>query len=133
MWIIEKQVSKGDYVYGVCKNHPKSSRYGYVLMHRLIAENALGRILKDDEIVHHKNGNKRGVQHQAVKPLAYGSRAPKRLCRNPMQFSPPDGSTRRDTINHSEVHSMKKRSGTDYMNKEPDDDNGGGEEEIALV
>lgn len=59
MWIIEKQVSKGDYVYGVCKSHPKSSRYGYVLMHRLIAENALGRILKDDEIVHHKNGNKR--------------------------------------------------------------------------
>lgn len=50
-----------------------------------------------------------------------------------MQFSPPDSSARRATINHSEVYSMKNRIGAEDVNREPDDDKGGGEEEIALA
>ena len=59
MWKIEKTVSKGDYFYGVCHEHPKANKFGYVLLHRLIVENFLGKILKDDEIVHHKDENKK--------------------------------------------------------------------------
>ena len=55
---IQKEVKKGNYLYGVCKEHPKAIKYGYVLLHRLIIENHLNRYLLDSEIVHHKDGNK---------------------------------------------------------------------------
>lgn len=35
--------------------HPKSNRQGYIMEHDLVMECAIGRHLKDDEIVHHIN------------------------------------------------------------------------------
>lgn len=58
-WKIEKFVSKGDYLYAVVKDHPTATKYGYVLAHRIIMENHLGRLLSPNEIVHHKNHNKK--------------------------------------------------------------------------
>jgi hypothetical protein len=37
----------------------KKYRGKYVYEHRLKAEQKIGRLLKDDEVVHHKNGVKR--------------------------------------------------------------------------
>lgn len=34
-------------------NHPKARQNGCVLEHRLVAEQIIGRILKDEEVVHH--------------------------------------------------------------------------------
>lgn len=59
MWIIERVVSKGKYNYAVVPNHPNAIRCGYVLEHRIVMENNLGRILLRTEIVHHKNDNKK--------------------------------------------------------------------------
>lgn len=59
MWKIEKIVSKGDYDYCVVIGHPKATSRNYVLHHRVVVENYLGRILNDDEIVHHVNGDKK--------------------------------------------------------------------------
>ena len=59
MWNIERIVSKGDYNYAVVPSHPKAIKFGYVLEHRIVMENYLCRSLDDDEVVHHKNGNKK--------------------------------------------------------------------------
>lgn len=59
MWKIEKIVSKGDYQYAVVKEHPNKTKNNYVLLHRVIVENHLGRLLNSDEVVHHINGDKR--------------------------------------------------------------------------
>ena len=60
MWNIESVVKNGNnrYKYAVVKNHPKATKRGYVLLHRVIMENHLNRLLYDDEIVHHINNDK---------------------------------------------------------------------------
>lgn len=45
-------------MYAVVHNHPYASKHGYVLLHRVVMENYLGRLLNKNEIVHHINGNK---------------------------------------------------------------------------
>jgi hypothetical protein len=59
MWNIQKVISKGDYNYVLCPEHPNASDAGYVLEHRVIMENYLGRVLNSNEVVHHKNHNKK--------------------------------------------------------------------------
>lgn len=59
MWNIEKVVSKGDYDYTIVKNHPSATKHGYVLLHRVIIENHLGRVLDASEVVHHINEDKK--------------------------------------------------------------------------
>ena len=59
MWNIKKVISKGDYQYALVPEHPKATRNGYVLLHRVIVENHLGRVLNSHEVVHHKDHNKR--------------------------------------------------------------------------
>lgn len=59
MWNIQKTVSKGDYVYAIVPEHPKATKNHYVLLHRVIMENLIGRMLTDEEIVHHKDHNKK--------------------------------------------------------------------------
>lgn len=59
MWNIRKIVSKGDYLYAVVPEHPKAIRSGYVLHHRIVMENYLGRLLTENEVVHHIDHNKK--------------------------------------------------------------------------
>ena len=58
-WNIRKVISKGDYVYALVPEHPNATKSGYVLMHRIIMENHLGRLLNANEVVHHKDHNKK--------------------------------------------------------------------------
>lgn len=59
MWNIKKIVSKGDYYYAVVPEHPNRTKNNYVLLHRVVMENHLGRLLGRDEIVHHIDENKK--------------------------------------------------------------------------
>lgn len=58
MWEVEKLIKKGDYQYALVRNHPNSTKNGYVLYHRIIMENHLGRLLNKYEVVHHINHDK---------------------------------------------------------------------------
>lgn len=55
-WKGGRRVQNGYYMVH-CPGHPKAI-LGYVYEHRLVMEQHLGRYLKKDEIVHHKNRNK---------------------------------------------------------------------------
>ena len=59
MWNIKKIISKGDYQYALVPEHPKATINGYVLLHRVIMENHIGRILNENEVIHHKDHNKK--------------------------------------------------------------------------
>lgn len=59
LWNIRKRILKGDYYYTYLPEHPNCTSNGYVLEHRAIFENNLNRMLSDDEVVHHKNKNKK--------------------------------------------------------------------------
>ena len=50
-----KTTRKDGYVSIYFPDHPKSSKDGYIMEHILVMECYIGRWLKDDEVVHHKN------------------------------------------------------------------------------
>lgn len=52
-------MSRGEYWYARLPEHPNSNCQGYILEHRVIMENKIGRLLDKSEIVHHKNDNKK--------------------------------------------------------------------------
>ena len=58
-WEYSKIVKKGCYFYAVVPEHPKSNDAGYVLEHRVVAENMIKRLLENDEVVHHIDGDKK--------------------------------------------------------------------------
>lgn len=57
-WKGGRKVSKKGYVMLYRPNYPYSMPNGYVYEHRYVMEKHLGRSLKHDEVVHHKNFNK---------------------------------------------------------------------------
>jgi hypothetical protein len=73
MWVIEKTVKKGKYLYAVVPDHPHASKRGYVLHHRVVVENALGRLLLRTEIVHHKNHQSHDNRIENLEVMALGA------------------------------------------------------------
>lgn len=70
MWKIEKIVSKGDYNYAIVRGHPCATKNSYVLEHRVVVENHLGRILGSDEVVHHINGDRKDNRLENLEVLS---------------------------------------------------------------
>ena len=57
-WRGGRVVSGGGYIYLYRPNHPYAYQKKYVPEHRLVMEKHLGRYLKPNEIIHHKNQKK---------------------------------------------------------------------------
>ena len=51
----KKTINSKGYIRVYFPDHPKADKRGYILEHDLIMECAIGRWLKPDEVVHHKN------------------------------------------------------------------------------
>lgn len=49
---------KSGYIFIHKPDHPNAAKSGYIVEHRLVMEDAIGRYLYPDETVHHKNGVK---------------------------------------------------------------------------
>lgn len=47
------------YVLAYAPKHPKAHKDGYVMLHTVVMERAIGRYLKDNEVVHHENHNRK--------------------------------------------------------------------------
>ena len=58
-WRGGKRFSGNGYVLIYCPEHPFKINKNYVYEHRLVMEKSLGRFLKEEEIVHHIDGNTR--------------------------------------------------------------------------
>ena len=57
-WIGGKRLDGDGYVLVLAKWHPHAVQGGYVLEHRLVMEQILGRFLSREEVVHHIDKNK---------------------------------------------------------------------------
>ncbi len=58
-WKGGRTVSGGGYIMVLCKNHPYSDVNGRVKEERLVIEKHINRYLKREEIIHHKNRDKK--------------------------------------------------------------------------
>ncbi len=58
-WKGGRYVTAAGYVMLYRPNHPSCNGLGYVYEHRLVVEERLGRLLRSDEVVHHRDGDKR--------------------------------------------------------------------------
>lgn len=56
-------------------DHPKSNKDGYIMEHDLIMECLIGRHLKDDEVVHHKNKKRNDNRKENLELMTFSEHA----------------------------------------------------------
>ena len=67
-----RYIASNGYVLIYRPKHPNAMANGCIYEHRLIMEGQLGRILEDDEVIHHINGNRRdnGIENLELTTMA---------------------------------------------------------------
>ena len=75
-----RTITSGGYLYLLRPDHPNATKIGYVMAHRVIMEEHLGRILDRNEDVHHINGKKTDNRIENLKLLSHSDHS--RITRN---------------------------------------------------
>jgi hypothetical protein len=57
LWVIRQTESRGKYQVAILPEHPHADQRGRVYLHRVMVENAIGRLLTSNEVAHHINEN----------------------------------------------------------------------------
>jgi hypothetical protein len=76
------------YIRVYCPMHPNANTWGYVYEHRLIMEGLLGRHLKKEEHVHHKNGKRWDNRPENLEVLSASEHGKKKRERSSIGQSP---------------------------------------------
>ena len=71
-WKGGRNIDSDGYVRLYLPDHPSSGKDGYVLEHRLTIEEKIGRRLKDNEHVHHKDDNRQNNDSDNLEILSIG-------------------------------------------------------------
>lgn len=74
-WKGGKVITTGGYVYIMKPEHPHASKSGYVMEHRLVMEQHLGRLLEKDEDIHHINKIKTDNRLENLELLSHNHHA----------------------------------------------------------
>jgi len=69
--IVKYRRNKHRYIYCYARGHPFATKQGYVMEHRLVMEQFIGRYLKKDEVVHHINGIKNDNRIENLKLFSH--------------------------------------------------------------
>lgn len=71
-WTGGRKINQDGYVQVLDKDHPNADALGYVLEHRKVMANAIGRPLREREMVHHINGNRQQNDLANLELCAHG-------------------------------------------------------------
>jgi hypothetical protein len=66
-WLGGRQKDKDGYVLVYRPQHPHANKNGYVRLHRLVMESHIGRFLRPEEVVHHRNDNPKDNSYRNLK------------------------------------------------------------------
>lgn len=67
------------YILIKCRNHPNTTKQGYIQEHRLVMEKHIGRYLTKDEDVHHINGNKQDNRIENLELILHSKHSSKTI------------------------------------------------------
>lgn len=81
-------VVERNYILALAPWHPNTSKANFIYLHRLIAEAKLGRFLKEDEIVHHKDGNTENNHWDNLIVMTQAEHAKEHINDGTIEFNP---------------------------------------------
>ena len=88
---ISRQTLHNGYILVKFPHHPRAWKTGWMYLHRLVAENFLGRFLRDDELVHHRNRVRTDNRQENLEILTASGHAAHHARRVPKMLRPCQG------------------------------------------